>query len=125
MHPRVCVKEFFTYKGTQKVATAKDISLKKARLFINLLKKAGIDVAEAYLFGSVVNDKADTDSDIDLAVVSRDFQGILYYDIKKISKHRRKVDLRLEIHPFSLEEVEKEPSQFFNKIRKDGLRLQV
>jgi len=69
------------------MATAKDISLKKARLFINLLKKAGIDVAEAYLFGSVVNDKADKDSDIDLAVVSRDFQGILYYDMKKISKH--------------------------------------
>ena len=48
---------------------------------VELAKKAGIDVAEAYLFGSVVDDKADRDSDIDLAVVSRDFQGILYPNV--------------------------------------------
>lgn len=107
------------------MASAKDVSLKKAQLFIDSLRQSGMDVSEAYLFGSVVKGLADKDSDIDLAVVSKDFQGILYYDMQKISKHRRKVDLRLEIHPFSLQEVEQDPSQFFLKIKQDGLRIQV
>ncbi|WP_435549903.1 nucleotidyltransferase domain-containing protein [Desulfobacterium sp. N47] len=105
------------------MALTKDISLKKAKLFISLLRQSGIDVSEAYLFGSVIKDLADKDSDIDLAVVSRDFQGVPYYDMKKISKHRRKVDLRLEIHPFSLNEIETDPPQFFIKIKREGLRI--
>ena len=107
------------------MASKKDTSIKKAQLFINSLRQAGIDVTEAYLFGSVVKGMDDEDSDIDVAVVSKDFQGILYYDMKKISKHRRNVDLRLEIHPFSLQEVEQDPSQFFMKIKQDGLCIQI
>lgn len=106
------------------MATAKDISIKKAKLFIDSLREAGIDVSEAYLFGSVAQGLAGKESDIDLAVVSSDFQGIRYYDIKKISKYRRKVDLRLEIHPFSRQEVEQDPPQFFLKIKQDGLLIQ-
>jgi hypothetical protein len=105
------------------MASAKDTSVKTARLFIDSLRESGIDVSEAYLFGSVAKGSADKDSDIDLAVVSRDFQGIRYHDIKKISKHRRKVDLRLEIHPFSRQEVEQDPPQFFLKIKQDGMRI--
>ncbi len=45
-------------------------------------------------------------------------------DIKKISKYRRKVDLRFEIHPFSRQEVEQDPPQFFLKIKQDGLLIQ-
>ncbi len=105
------------------MASAKDISVKTARLFIDSLRESGIDVSEAYLFGSVAKGSADKDSDIDLAVVSRDFQGIRYHDIKKISKHRRKVDSRLEIHPFSRQEVEQDPPQFFLKIKQDGMRI--
>jgi hypothetical protein len=105
------------------MALTTDISMNKARLFISLLKKEGIDVSEAYLFGSVSKGLADEDSDIDIAVVSKDFQGLPYYDIKKVSKHRRKIDLRLEIHPFSFEEVETDPPSFFMKIKRDGLPI--
>ncbi|MBA3028646.1 MAG: nucleotidyltransferase domain-containing protein [Desulfobacteraceae bacterium] len=105
------------------MALGKNTSLKKAKQFLNLLKQEGMDVSEAYLFGSVVNGLAGKDSDIDVAVVSKDFQGVPYYDMKKISKHRRKVDLRLEIHPFSLDEVETDPPQFFIKIKQEGLRI--
>lgn len=107
------------------MASTKDISVKTARLFIDSLREAGIDVSEAYLFGSVPKRLADKDSDIDLAVVSRDFQGIRYHDMKKISKHRRKVDSRLEIHPFSRQEVEQDPSQFFLKIKQYGMHIQT
>lgn len=105
------------------MASAKDISVKKARLFLDSLRQAGIEVSEAYLFGSVVSGLSHKDSDIDLAVVSSEFQGLRYYDMKKISMHRRKIDLRLEIHPFSRDEVEHDPPQFFLKIKQDGLRI--
>lgn len=105
------------------MASQEDMCMSKAKSFLEALMKAGIDVSEAYLFGSVAKGLADMDSDIDVGVVSRDFQGIPYYDIQKISKHRRQIDLRLEIHPFSLREIETDPSQFFLKIKKDGLRI--
>lgn len=107
------------------MASQKDLSIKTAKMFIASLREAGIDVTEAYLFGSIVKGLADKDSDIDLAVVSRDFQGIRYNDIKKISKYRRKVDLRLEIHPFSTQEVEQDPPQFLLKIKQDGVCIQL
>ena len=107
------------------MALTKDISMKIAKQFIGLLKKDGIDVSEAYLFGSVAKGLAEKDSDIDIAVVSKDFQGVPYYDMIKIGKHRRKVDLRLEIHPFSLSEVQIDPPQFFMKIKREGLRIKL
>jgi len=106
------------------MSSQKDLFVKKAMSFLDSLAEAGIDVSEAYLFGSAAKGLADGDSDIDIAVVSKDFEGIPYHDIKKISKYRRKIDLRLEIHPFSLCEVETEPSYFFRKIKREGMRIQ-
>ncbi len=100
-----------------------DKNIATVKQFLDMLKKEGLDVSEAYLFGSAVKGQADDQSDIDLALVSSDFQGIPYYDVGKISKYRRRVDLRLEIHPFSLNEVESAPSQFFLKIKKSGIRV--
>jgi len=105
------------------MAVEKDIATNKAKSFITLIQKKGIDVSEAYLFGSATRDATSEYSDIDLAIVSKDFGGLPYYDIKKISRYRREVDLRLEIHPFSFNEIKKSPPLFFNKIKKEGIRL--
>ncbi len=35
------------------MASAEDISLRKARQFIDSLREAGIEVSEVYMFGSV------------------------------------------------------------------------
>ncbi|WP_052507271.1 nucleotidyltransferase domain-containing protein [Desulfonatronovibrio magnus] len=109
------------------MSSAKDISVKKALLFLDLLREAEIDVAEAYLFGSAVSGVPHSDSDIDLAVVSKRFQGIRYHDMKMISGHRRKIDLRLEIHPlytlFPKMRCSRILCSFFLKIKQDGLRI--
>jgi len=97
--------------------------IEKVKEFINLLNQNGIDVSEAYLFGSAVSGKIEENSDIDVAVVSPKFQGILFYDIEKISKFRRRIDLRLEIHPFSMSEIENDPPAFFQHIQQKGLRI--
>jgi uncharacterized protein len=101
----------------------KDQAIIKAREFLSILRSNGVDISEAYLFGSALMDHADEESDIDLAIVSKEFTGLPFYDVKKISKFRRLVDTRLEIHPFSFDDVLKNPPLFFLKIKMEGLPL--
>lgn len=103
------------------MSSAKDEAIKKARTLITLLSSNGIDVHEAYLFGSVSMDKGDEFSDIDLAIVSNEFTGVPFYDAKKISRFRRAVDLKLEVHPFSLKDVLSSPTLFFLDIKAKGI----
>jgi hypothetical protein len=103
--------------------SAKDDAIDKARRLITLLTSNGIDVYEAYLFGSAAVDKGDEFSDIDIAIVSNEFSGVPFYDAKKISKFRRAVDLKLEIHPFSLEDILNNPPLFFVDIKAKGIRV--
>ena len=105
------------------MSSAKNKAIDKARKLICLLKTNGIDVYEAYVFGSVVSDKADEYSDIDIAIVSKNFTGIPFYDIKKISKFRRAIDLRLEVHPFSLNDILHDPPLFFADIKNKGVQI--
>jgi predicted nucleotidyltransferase len=105
------------------MSSAKNQAINKAKKLIGLLKTNGIDVYEAYVFGSVVMNKADEYSDIDIAIVSKNFTGIPFYDVKKISKFRRSIDLRLEVHPFSLNDILHNPPLFFVDIKNKGVQI--
>jgi len=105
------------------MSSAKNKALNKAKKLVGLLKTNGIDVYEAYVFGSVAMDKAGEYSDIDIAIVSENFTGIPFYDVKKISKFRRAVDLRLEVHPFSLNDILQDPPLFFTDIKNKGIQI--
>jgi predicted nucleotidyltransferase len=107
------------------MASAKDHAITKARELIALLKSDGMEINEAYLFGSIAGGREDADSDIDVAIVSREFSGVPFYDVKKLSKFRRAVDLRLEIHPFSLNEIMDDPPLFFLEIRSKGIPIHL
>ena len=52
-------------------------------------------------------------SDIDIAIVSDKFTGMPFYDALKVSKFRRAIDLKIEVHPFSLEDILNDPPLFF------------
>ena len=41
----------------------------------------------------------------------------------KISKFRRAVDLKLEVHPFSLKDILNDPPLFFVDIKSKGIRI--
>ncbi|MBW1849751.1 MAG: nucleotidyltransferase domain-containing protein [Deltaproteobacteria bacterium] len=105
------------------MSSAKDKAIIKARKLIELLKTNGINVYDAYMFGSVAMDKGDEYSDIDIAIVSEEFTGVPFYDVKKISKFRRAVDLRLELHLFSLNDILENPPLFFVDIKNKGIRV--
>jgi len=40
-----------------------------------------------------------------------------------MSKYRRAVDLKLEVHPFSMEDMLVDPSLFFSEIQKKGIPI--
>ncbi len=105
------------------MSSAKNNALNKAKEFVKLLNLNGIEVFEAYLFGSVTKGTADTDSDIDIAIVSKDFTGTPFYDVRKVSKYRRAVDLRLEVHPFSKDDILIDTPLFFTQIKNEGIRI--
>ena len=105
------------------MSSEKNRAINKAKALIELLKTNGINIYQAYVFGSAIKDMADEYSDIDIAIVSKDFSGIPYYDVKKVSKYRRAIDLRLEIHPFSLKDINVDPPLFFMNIKDKGVRI--
>ena len=103
------------------MSSTKDNAIQKAKQLIRLLKSNGIDVSEAYLFGSAALNKGSKYSDIDIAIVSDKFTGVPFYDVRKISKFRRSVDLRLEVHPFSSNDILDDPPLFFVNIKRKGI----
>jgi len=58
-----------------------DIVYEKIKIFIDLLEENDIQIQRAYLFGSYVNGNTDEFSDIDLALISDNFQGNRYLDL--------------------------------------------
>jgi len=78
------------------------------REFVNALKREGITIDRVVLYGSYVKGTVRPDSDIDVAVISKDFgkdrveEGMLLYRIAG------KIDPRLEPVPFSTKTYEKD-----------------
>lgn len=78
---------------------------------LNIAKRYAIAVKDKYnceriiLFGSYAKGSFNNDSDIDVAIVMKDFDNIL--DIQfELMKIRRKIDSRIEPHPFRLKDFE-------------------
>lgn len=82
----------------------KVLVLEKVKQYLNELNKHGITIEKAYLYGSYARGNYHKDSDIDIAIISRDFQGMRFYDWKKIVPFRRNIDVRIEPIPYRPED---------------------
>ncbi len=89
--------------------------------FVELIKK-DISVDQIYLFGSYAKGTSDEYSDIDLAIVSKDFEGIRFYDRKKLLKCLIKINTDIELHTFKTEDFTTD-DPFVAEIIKTGLRV--
>lgn len=67
-----------------------------------------IRVDRMLLFGSYVRGEAHRDSDIDVAILSRDFSGFRFEDSGRILRATIATDLRLEPHPFRPEDYHRD-----------------
>lgn len=83
------------------MASKTDQALKAARRFVRSIQKHGIDLDAAYLYGSFAVGRAHADSDIDVALISKDLTGGID-DLEKIGGAFFKGDHRIEtvrFHP--------------------------
>lgn len=69
--------------------------------YLSSLKEHGFHIEDAILFGSYASGQANQWSDIDLALVSSEFEGVRFFDKNKIRKITISVSTDLEVLPFN------------------------
>ena len=75
-------------------------ALNIAKQYLSSLSK-DIDIKKAYLFGSYAKGTQREESDIDIAVVVGHMDDFFEMQME-LFRRRRKIDLRIEPHPFEL-----------------------
>ena len=98
----------------------KEILLK----YFELLKQNHIELKKAYLFGSYAKGSSSSNSDIDLALVSDNFEGIRFKDRDKIRKITLSVSSDLEVLPFNTNDFTID-NPFAREIMETGILLSV
>lgn len=104
------------------MVTVSDEILEKLKRFLDMVSASGLHLERALLFGSYAKGTANTWSDIDIALVSKDFTGIGFYDRKRVNPFLIKVDSRIEPHPFRPEDFT-EDNPFVHEILKQGINI--
>ncbi|NOY64114.1 MAG: nucleotidyltransferase domain-containing protein [Nitrospirae bacterium] len=86
------------------MAKKNDKTIEAVKKFLQLLKQQGIKIDQAYLYGSFAKNKATSWSDIDIALVSRDFKESRFIERIRLMKIASKIDKRIEPIPFRPED---------------------
>jgi predicted nucleotidyltransferase len=76
-----------------------------ARKYISYLKKKNMKIHNAYLFGSYAKGTFSEDSDIDIAIIFNEMADEIEMQIR-LMKLRRKIDTRIEPHPYLKDELD-------------------
>ncbi|MFC2131300.1 nucleotidyltransferase domain-containing protein [Bacteroidota bacterium] len=90
--------------------------------FIEEVRKDNITISKAYLFGSYANGTNHEFSDIDIAIVSDNFEGINFYDCQKVVEAMLRTNVDLETHPYRPEDFT-EDNPFVKEILDHGIRI--
>ena len=100
--------------------------IKIIKKFVNTLKKEGINIDKIILYGSYVKGKSRTESDLDIAVISRDFGKDRIEEGMFLFRIAGEVDPRIEPVPIPLESYEKDTwVPLIYEIRKKGIELNI
>ena len=101
---------------------SKRIIYNKIKEYIKILQENGIGLWRLYLFGSYAKNRFTHESDIDLAMFldTDNLDGFL--EDVKLMHLRRKVDLRIEPHPFARSDFD-ETNPFIKEIITTGKRI--
>ena len=82
----------------------KVLVVEKVKRYLSELNKHGIKIERAYLYGSYARGNYHKDSDIDIVIISRDFQGARFSDWKRIAPFSDDIDVRIEPMPYRPED---------------------
>lgn len=93
-----------------------------SKKFLATVRKQGIPIDSAYLFGSWVQGRGSEWSDIDLAIVSPKFGGTRFYDRRKLDSALLEVDTDIHVHPYRPQDFN-DSNPFVREILKTGIRI--
>lgn len=92
--------------------------------YIDLLEKEGISVRKAYLFGSYSSDTANESSDIDVMIVSDNYDESDDVTVGKTWKLTRQVHAKIEPYLISLKRfINEDPSPFISMVKEKGVEI--
>ncbi|MFR3920279.1 MAG: nucleotidyltransferase domain-containing protein [Clostridia bacterium] len=74
------------------------------------------------LFGSYAKGTENEDSDIDIAIISSDFNDIIE-DGAKLIGLTWKIDTRIELHPITVEDYRKVSNPFVKEVVDTGIKV--
>ncbi len=101
-----------------------DDIIEKIKSFITELEKDNIHVKRAILFGSYAKGTFNEWSDIDVALVSEDFEGASIFDKEKTIPSISKVDYDISPHPYRPEDFD-ESDFFVKEILETGIEIEL
>jgi predicted nucleotidyltransferase len=105
---------------------AKREATESIKKFIKALKQEGIPVERVILYGSYAREKMRPDSDIDVAVVSKNFGKDRVEEGMTLFRIAGKIDPRLEPVPISSDSFENDTwIPLIYEIKKKGIELQI
>ena len=88
------------------------------------IKESGIHLNRMVLFGSYSKNEQNKWSDIDVALVADEFNGIGYEDVHLVAKVLRKYDaMNLQPHTYNTKDFSKEIDPFVGEILKTGIEI--
>lgn len=90
--------------------------------YYRILLQSGVPVEKVFLFGSYNRNEQTKYSDIDVAVVLRDYLGDRFNTRLTLMKFAREFDVIIEPHPFLLSEFDR-TNPFANEIIQNGEAL--
>jgi len=97
-----------------------------ARIYLSVLYEAGIVIDKAYLYGSYARNEATDDSDIDLLLVSKQFDTDDDYVLSTPWLYCTKVDHRIEPLSVGLKKfAADDASPIFEIIRQTGIEIKI
>lgn len=88
--------------------------------FLRLLKKGGVKISQAILFGSYAKGTVNPESDIDIAIVSSQFGNDNLKEMLFLRKLALKVDSHIEPVPLSPDDLNDKYSTFIQEIKRHG-----
>jgi uncharacterized protein len=112
-------------RRNSKAKPSQQTAIRIAKRFISEVEGKGISIRHAILFGSFAKNKQHEWSDIDLALVSDDFNGVRFWDNRLIQDIKiKKPYSDVETHTYNTVEFEKGDNGFIDKeIKAYGISL--
>ena len=90
--------------------------------YILLLEENNIPIKSLYLYGSYAKGTSRRFSDIDIAIVSKEFEGVRIRDRKKIRSITLQASSELEVIPFNPEDFSVD-NPFAREIIETGIKI--